>query len=120
MYPSQGWHKPNISAAGQITPPPDTGLLSWPALFLLGFTSYDAALCSLLRFRRIEDVRSPYPYAARASLARMANQDIPEIAKSPTSLKFPLFYDLSVRLALFKVRKIPRELLFQVVWLTCI
>lgn len=94
---------PNVSGdVDQTVPVSNTGFLSWPALILLGFTSY-AALCSLFRFRRLQSVRARYGYTDRASLARMTNQDAHEISKNLIYLEFPLFYDLSVRLALFEV-----------------
>lgn len=100
---------PNVSGAvDQTVPVSNTRFLNWPALILLGFASY-AALCSLLRLRRLQSVRARYGYTDRASLARMTNQDAHEISKSLIYLEFPLFYDLSVRLALFEVYKIPEQ-----------
>ncbi|KAH7162330.1 hypothetical protein B0J13DRAFT_633265 [Dactylonectria estremocensis] len=92
----------NASAAtSQTIPPSSASLSSWPALLLIGFVSY-ICLCSLLRFKRIKSTRVRYGYTNRASLARMTNQDAHEIAKSLIYLEFPLFYDFSVRLALFE------------------
>ncbi|KAH7023779.1 hypothetical protein EDB80DRAFT_807901 [Ilyonectria destructans] len=106
----------NVSGAvDQTVPVSNTRFLSWPALILLGFASY-AALCSLLRFRRLQWVRARYGYTDRASLARMTNQDAHEISKSLIYLEFPLFYDLSVRLALFETYAVENigKLLFAV------
>ncbi|KAM5351262.1 hypothetical protein ACJ41O_003985 [Fusarium nematophilum] len=75
---------------------------SWSgSIFLTGFIGY-VLLCSLLRFWRIKSVLSRYGFHDRKSLGRMTNQEAHEIAKNTIYLEFPLFYDLSVRLALFE------------------
>ncbi|KAI5465485.1 hypothetical protein BGZ63DRAFT_479229 [Mariannaea sp. PMI_226] len=75
--------------------------LSWATLILVVVIGY-ISLCSLLRFRRINYLRTRYKFDNRASLARMTNQDAFEIARNVIYLEFPLFYDLATRLALFE------------------
>ncbi|KAG8665598.1 hypothetical protein FPOAC2_10675 [Fusarium poae] len=69
---------------------------------LLGLFLGYVALCSLLRFSRINSLLSKYGYHDRASLSRMTNQDAFEIVKTMANLEFPLLYDLATRLALFE------------------
>lgn len=68
------------------------------ALVLVGY----ALLCSLLRFRRLNYMRSRFNYPDRASLAHMTNQDAYDIIKITTCYEFPFFYDLGLRFALLK------------------
>ncbi|KAJ3513538.1 hypothetical protein NM208_g15175 [Fusarium decemcellulare] len=75
---------------------------SWSGPVLLAaFLGY-VALCSLSRFWRINSMQSRYGFHDRTSLGRMTNQQAQEIVKSIAQLEFPLFYDLSIRLALFE------------------
>lgn len=76
---------------------------SWSGSILLGLFVGYVALCSLFRFSRINSLRSKLGYHDRASLSRMTNQDAFEITSHLARFEFPLFYDLSVRLALFEV-----------------
>lgn len=62
-----------------------------------------AALCSIFRFRRINALQSRLGFHDRKSLSRMTNEEAHEIVRNLTNFEFPLFYDLSVRLALFEV-----------------
>ncbi|KND88003.1 hypothetical protein TOPH_07382, partial [Tolypocladium ophioglossoides CBS 100239] len=76
--------------------------LSWGAVALgLAFVAC-ATACSLLRFRRLNDIRSRYKFPDRASLSRMTHADAQAIAYNVSSFEFPLFYDLALRYALFK------------------
>ncbi|KAH7252431.1 hypothetical protein BKA59DRAFT_161036 [Fusarium tricinctum] len=75
---------------------------SWSGSILLGLFVGYVALCSLFRFSRINSLRSKLGYHDRASLSRMTNQDAFEIASHMARFEFPLFYDLSIRLALFE------------------
>lgn len=75
---------------------------SWTKILTVSSISY-VVLCSLLRFRRIKNVQSRYNFPDRASLARMTNQEAHEIVRTVIYYEFPLFYDLSLRFALFKV-----------------
>lgn len=76
---------------------------SWSGPVLVGaFLGY-AALCSILRFRRINGLQSRLGFHDRKSLGRMTNEDAHRIVRNIANFDFPLFYDLSVRLALFEV-----------------
>ena len=70
---------------------------------LLGIFLGYVALCSLVRFSRVNSLRSKFGFHDRASLGRMTNQNAFEIVKVMANLEFPLFYDLGTRLALFEV-----------------
>ncbi|KAF5022796.1 hypothetical protein F66182_5138 [Fusarium sp. NRRL 66182] len=75
---------------------------SYSGPILLGaFLGY-VALCSLVRFSRLNSTRSRLGFSDRKSLGRMTNQDAFEIVNTIAQLEFPLFYDLAVRLALFQ------------------
>lgn len=70
---------------------------------LLGIFLGYVALCSLVRFSRVNSLRSKFGFHDRASLSRMTNQSAFEIVKVMANLEFPLFYDFGTRLALFEV-----------------
>lgn len=69
---------------------------------LIGLAGY-VGLCSFLRFRRLRSVQARYKFDTRESLSRMTNQEAHEIVWSLVNYEMPLFYDLSLRLALFEV-----------------
>ncbi|POR38739.1 Uncharacterized protein TPAR_01053 [Tolypocladium paradoxum] len=75
--------------------------LSWAVGFGLFFVAY-ATVCSVLRFRRLNDIRSRYNFPDRASFSRMTHADAQAIIYTVFSFEFPLFYDLALRYALFK------------------
>ncbi|KAI8678826.1 MPAB-Lcp-cat domain-containing protein [Fusarium keratoplasticum] len=76
---------------------------SWSGPVLVGaFLGY-AALCSIFRFRRINALQSRLGFHDRKSLGRMTNEEAHQIVRNIANFEFPLFYDLSVRLALFEV-----------------
>ncbi|RGP67780.1 dephospho- kinase [Fusarium longipes] len=75
---------------------------SFSGPILLGIFVGYVALCSLVRFSRVNSLRSKLGFHDRASLSRMTNQDAFEIVKVMANLEFPLFYDLGTRLALFE------------------
>lgn len=79
---------------------------SWRTILIVSSVSY-VALCSLLRFRRINNVRSRYNFPDRESLSRMSNQEAHEILKVIVYFEFPTFYDLALRFALFRVSRPP-------------
>ncbi|KAJ3469316.1 hypothetical protein MRS44_003381 [Fusarium solani] len=75
---------------------------SWSGSVLVGaFLGY-AALCSIFRFRRINALQSRLGFHDRKSLGRMTNEEAHQIVRNIANFEFPLFYDLSVRLALFE------------------
>lgn len=67
-----------------------------------GFMSY-VALCSALRFRRVNGTVARMGFKTRESLARMTIAEAQIISKQMMYYEFPIFYDLSLRLALLKV-----------------
>ncbi|KAI1052329.1 hypothetical protein LB507_007765 [Fusarium sp. FIESC RH6] len=69
---------------------------------LLGIFVGYVALCSLVRFSRVNSLRFKFGFHDRASLGQMTNQNAFEIVKVMANLEFPLFYDLGTRLALFE------------------
>ncbi|PNY20893.1 Uncharacterized protein TCAP_07311 [Tolypocladium capitatum] len=75
--------------------------LQWTVALGLVFITY-ATACSLLRFRRLNDIRSRYNFPDRASFSRMTHADAQAIVYDISSLEFPLLYDLALRYALFK------------------
>ncbi|KAF5592609.1 dephospho kinase [Fusarium pseudocircinatum] len=75
---------------------------SWSGPIILGALLGYVVLCSLLRFSRINSLRSKLRFHDRASLSRMTNQDAFQIVQNIARFEFPLFYDLAVRLALFE------------------
>ncbi|KAF4975839.1 hypothetical protein FZEAL_7428 [Fusarium zealandicum] len=97
---------PSANASTSLTNAPDFFKVlrpaSWSGPVLLTALLGYVILCSLLRFRRINSLRSRYGFHERASLGGMTNQDAHEIVKNVFYFEFPLFYDLSVRLALFE------------------
>jgi hypothetical protein len=76
---------------------------SWSGPIILGALLGYVVLCSLLRFSRINSLRSKLRLYDRASLSRMTNQDAFQVVQNIARFEFPLFYDLAVRLALFEV-----------------
>jgi hypothetical protein len=68
-----------------------------------GLVGY-ASLCSALRFRRVNSFKAIYGFHDRESLSRMTNEQAHAIVKAAGSKEFPLFYDLALRVALFKVK----------------
>lgn len=76
---------------------------SWSGPTLLVILIGYVALCSSLRFRRVNSVRSHYGFNDRAHLGRMTNEEAFQIAKGFISYDCPLFYDLGLRVALFRV-----------------
>lgn len=68
-----------------------------------GFVGY-IALCSALRFRRVNNTQAKLGFKSRESLARMTIAEAQMISKQMMYYEFPYFYDLSLRLALLKVR----------------
>lgn len=67
-----------------------------------GFIGY-VALCSALRFRRVNSLEARLGFKTRESLARMTIAEAQMISKQMMYYEFPIFYDLSLRLALLKV-----------------
>ncbi|OAA64126.1 hypothetical protein LEL_10646 [Akanthomyces lecanii RCEF 1005] len=77
------------------------GWVSYPVLVVAGLLVYTAT-CSLVRFRRIANTRAKYGFHDRASLRRMTNEEAHQIVKQLASLEAPTFYDLALRMALFR------------------
>lgn len=73
-----------------------------------GFVCY-VTLCNLLRFRRINRAQSKMGFKTKESLARMTIAEAQVISKQMMYYEFPIFYDLSLRLALLKVRHLERH-----------
>ena len=78
------------------------GWVSYSVLAVAGLLVYTAT-CSLVRFRRIANTRAKYGFHDRASLRRMTNEEAHQIVKQLASLEAPTFYDLALRMALFRV-----------------
>lgn len=93
---------PAVTSDGN-TPTGFLNLGSWALTSLVTFVFY-VGLCSALRYQRINRLRARYGFPDRASLARMSNQDAQEIMTITSTYEFPTFFDLSLRLAVFKVR----------------
>ncbi|VUC33320.1 unnamed protein product [Clonostachys rosea] len=74
---------------------------SWVPVAVVGVLGY-LTLCRVLRFRNIQALRSQLNYPDRASLSRMTVHDAQKIINFLYYKEFPLFYDLSLRFALFK------------------
>lgn len=77
--------------------------VAWTTILAVSAVSY-VTLCYLLRFQRLHSMRSRHKFTDRASLARMTNEDAHAIMKTVVTFEFPKFYDLALRLALFRVR----------------
>lgn len=77
--------------------------------YLLGGLVGYVALCSALRFRRINSTQARLGLKTRESLARMTIAEAQMISKQMMYWEFPIFYDLSLRLALLKVRSLRRH-----------
>lgn len=94
----------SIAQAEQWLRRPGSAISMWSiSAVFVGLAGY-IALCSLLRFRRLESLQSKFNYTDRASLSRMTNQDAFEIVYNMAHWEFPLMYDVALRLALFQVR----------------
>ncbi|CEJ81974.1 hypothetical protein VHEMI02070 [[Torrubiella] hemipterigena] len=83
------WPEPNATL---------TSRLPFAALVLMGYM----ALCSSLRFKRVESMQKRLGFQSRDSLSRMTNTQARDIVHSAASYEFPLFYDLALRVALFR------------------
>lgn len=70
---------------------------------ILGIIGY-SLLCSTLRPLRIRRLQARLGYTDRESLSRMSIEDAQFIAGHIARFEMPLFYDLSLRLALLRVR----------------
>lgn len=77
--------------------------VSWSMALALTLVAY-ATACSFLRFRRFKDVHARFKYPDRESFSRMTNEDAQAIVHTMSSWECPLFFDLGLRYALFKVR----------------
>ena len=77
--------------------------------FLTGIAMY-ACLCSLLRFRQINNLRRRYKFTDRASLSKMTNEQAQEIVSFIAWSEFPLIYITSMRFALLRVCTPPPSL----------
>lgn len=75
---------------------------SWKILAPLTFVSY-VCLCSALRFRRVNGLRSKYGFKDRKSLSRMTNEEAYEISRAITVYEFPMLYNLSLHFGGLKV-----------------
>lgn len=75
---------------------------SWVSVAVVGVLGY-LTLCQALRFRHIKALQAQLNYPDRASLSRMTVHDAQKIINFLYYQEFPLFYDLSLRFALFKV-----------------
>lgn len=84
------WPEPNATLASR---------LPFVALVLMGYI----AVCSSLRFKRVESLQKRLGFQARDSLSRITNTQARDIVYSAASYEFPLFYDLALRVALFRV-----------------
>lgn len=73
-----------------------------PYIALGGFLGY-VGLCSALRFQRINSLQKKYGFTTRESLSRMTNDEAQQISLMAAQYEFPLFYDLALRVALFRV-----------------
>lgn len=73
-----------------------------PYVALGGFLGY-VGLCSALRFQRINRLQKKYGFTTRESLSRMTNDEAQQISLMAAQYEFPLFYDLALRVALFRV-----------------
>jgi hypothetical protein len=80
--------------------------LSWPSTLILISLGY-LALCSMLRFQRINRLQNRLGFTDRLSLNRMTVADAQEILRTSINYDFPLIYDLSLRFALIKVTFAP-------------
>ena len=67
---------------------------------LIGYVT----LCTALRHRRIKNFQKKMGFTDRASLSRMSVHQARAILGNMYHWEFPLFYDVSLRLALFRVR----------------
>lgn len=76
-----------------------TSRLPFVALLLVGYVT----LCSSLRFKRVESLQRKFGFQSRNSLGRMTNDQARDIVYSFASYEFPMFYDLAMRVALFRV-----------------
>lgn len=92
------------SVGGQVFALPST--TSWSTYAVVGLVGY-VTLCWALRFRRIKNLQSQLKFTDRASLSRMTIEEAQIIAKNAIYYEFPIFYDLSLRLALLKVGLTP-------------
>lgn len=75
---------------------------SWASMAVLALLAY-MGLCSFLRFKRHQSLKSQLGFADRRSLSRMTVPDAQRVMADITTLEFPLMYDLSLRFALIKV-----------------
>lgn len=76
---------------------------AWTGYAVLGVVGY-LSLCSALRFRRINNLKAKLKFTDRASLSRMTIEEAQVITKNAMYYEFPIFYDLSLRFALLRVR----------------
>lgn len=76
----------------------------YPSVFVAGLVGY-ASLCSALRFRRVNGFKAKHGFHDRESLSQMTNEQAHSIVNAAGSKEFPLFYDLALRVALFKVNR---------------
>ena len=83
-----------------------TGLGGYASYSIIAGTGLIAylAICSFLRLKRINDTQEKYGFTSRESLRTMTNEQAQAIVKQLASLESPICYDLSLRIALFKVR----------------
>ncbi|KAM3449998.1 hypothetical protein MY3296_006459 [Beauveria thailandica] len=77
------------------------GWISYLVLTVTGLLVY-TVVCSVFRFRRIRKTRAQYGFHDRASLGHMTNEQAHHIVKQLASLEAPTFFDLALRMALFR------------------
>ncbi|KAM3427471.1 hypothetical protein NHJ13734_008965 [Beauveria thailandica] len=77
------------------------GWISYLVLTVTGLLVY-AVVCSVFRFRRIRKTRAEYGFHNGASLGHMTNEQAHHIVKQLASLEAPTFFDLALRVALFR------------------
>lgn len=80
----------------------------WPQAIsmpvLVGLVLGYLAICSSLRFWRINRLQRKMGFNDRASLARMSSDEAQLILRHIMEYEFPMFYELALQFAIFKVR----------------
>lgn len=73
-------------------------------LYALGLLLGYPILTSCLRYRRLRNLHTKYPYATREDMAKMTDDHAFEIQKTVAQLEFPFMFIKALQFALFRVR----------------